>query len=209
MKKGYGYDHSCHSVWTFSTCRHYTWLAQLQISQVTLRVFPVVSPGPMARHCFHEPQTQEPGCAHWYLPTPATTSLGPAQSSLQGPGSRHWAHKISQWPAMAKTRNAATVLGCKSRQEERCSPRTETDSHPIKLVVFDMSDLAASWEEASVRSLLGRAVRAHAGNSTHRKALSQRKWGLCNGSSATFYNKVKGSCTGENSLREKKSSGQL
>lgn len=163
----------------------------------------------MARHCFHEPQTQEPGCAHWYLPTPATASLGPAQSSLQGPGSRHWAHKISQWPAMAKPRNAATVLGCKSRQEERCSPRTETHSHPIKLAVFDTPNLTASWEEASVRSLLGRAVSAHAGNSTHRKALSQRKWGLCNGSSATFYNKVNGSCTGENSLGEKISSGQL
>lgn len=83
-------------------------------------------------------------------------------------------------------------------------PRTETYSHPIKLAVLDMPNLTASWEAASVRSVLGRAGSAHAGNSTHTKALSQRKPGLCNGSSAAFYNKVKGSCTGENFLGGKK-----
>lgn len=38
VKKGHGYDHPCHSVWALSTRRHHTRLAQLEISQVTLRV---------------------------------------------------------------------------------------------------------------------------------------------------------------------------
>lgn len=46
-------------------------------------------------------------------------------------------------------------------------PRTETDSHLIKLVLFDMPNLTASWEEASIRSLLRGDVSTHAGNSTH------------------------------------------
>ena len=55
--------------------------------------------------------------------------------------------------------------------------RTETDSHPIKLGLFDMPNLTAPWEAASIRYLLRGDVSTPAGNSTHteRPCLSENE----------------------------------
>lgn len=85
---------------------------------------------------------------------------------------------------MAKTRNAATVLGCKSRQEERCSPRTETDSHPIKLVVFDMSDLRCFLGRSLSQISVGKSCESTRWEQHTQKGLVSEKmrimqWQLC------------------------------
>lgn len=101
------------------------WLAQLQIIQVTLRVLEHQDlwPGTVSIKPRHK--------------SPAVHS-GICQQQPQLPWGQHRLQTLSsqniQWPAMAKTRHAATALGWKSRQEERCSTKDRHMQSPHKTV---------------------------------------------------------------------------
>lgn len=195
-KKGHGQEHSCHSAWPCSTCRHHTCLAQLQMSQVPLTVLEhqELWPGPVSIKARHKSLAVQPGICQEH-------PWGQHRAAC-----RHWAPTTSQWPAMAKTRHAGTASGCKSRQRKDVPPRTETCSHPIKLAVLVMPNLSAAWEEASVRSLLGRAGRAHqqCWEQHTQQGLVSGKWGWAMAALLHFITRLKDPALEKNFLREKK-----
>lgn len=133
---------------------------------------------------------------------PNRHSLKAAQSSLQGPGSTSWTHKISQCPTVVKRGERATDLGHETRQEKRCSIK-EWDSHPIKNNCLTCQTSLFPGKKLP-SNLCGEDMWVHTLGTTHRNTLSLWKRRPCNGSSAPFYNRVKRFCTGESFLWKKK-----
>lgn len=105
-------------------------------------------PGAVARSCFHQAQTQEPGCAPWNLPTAATALLGQHRAAWKdlAPDTELTKHPNDlPWQKQDMQLQLQAVNPGKRKD---VPPRTETRSHPIKLAVSDMPNLTASWEAA-------------------------------------------------------------